>query len=118
MGDRDERSPMTWLAVRRFVIEDDAMDVGALLAQPLFFAKVGAIQMGVMRQLPRSTDVRVPIPDGRGRPTPAREQSIGSYPARADRVVRRPRISTTMRWMEFWRTTPEHQWSQHVRDLQ
>jgi len=42
-----------------FVIEDDAMDVGALFAQPLFFAKVGAIQMGIMRQLPRSTDVRV-----------------------------------------------------------
>ena len=34
--------------VLEFVIEDDATDVGALFAKPLFFAKVGAIQMGVM----------------------------------------------------------------------
>ena len=91
-----------------FVIEDDATDVGTLFAQPLFFAKIGAIQMGVMRQLPRSTDVRIE----RSRPlvvavTAMRLQQMAPRPVN---VTARSRPSSetnrtspsSRRWSRLW----------------
>jgi hypothetical protein len=50
----------------QFLVEDDAADVGALFAEPLAFADVGAIQLRVMGQLAAPVHAGV-----EGLPTPA-----------------------------------------------
>ena len=41
------------------VLQDDAVDVRALVAQPLGFLEIGAIDLGVVLQLPRLLDAVV-----------------------------------------------------------
>ena len=50
--------PLLVLALE-LVLEDDATDVRALLAKPLLVAQVGAIELGVVRQLARPADAGV-----------------------------------------------------------
>src|SRR5438445_3348574 len=42
-----------------FVVEDDAMDLRALLTEPLFLTQIRAIELDVVRQLTRPADTAV-----------------------------------------------------------
>src|SRR3989442_14616334 len=46
------RQPLLILALQ-FLFEDDAVDFGALFAEPFLLAQVSAIKLGVVRQLAR-----------------------------------------------------------------